>query len=85
MFDLTAHLEHLQSILLKYNPIGAPTEPILLRYFWKDLRPSILAKLQNEDLEQKCFVQIIKKAVVPKANVNLQPWATIQEIDQQYY
>ena len=54
----------------------------MLRYFQKDLQPSILAKLQNKDLELKNFVQIVKKAVIAKAKANLRSWATTKNIDQ---
>lgn len=55
----------------------------MLKYFRKGLRPSILAKLQNKNLELESFVQIIKKAVIAKAKANLWPWATTCDIDQQ--
>ena len=70
VLEWAAHLEHLQSILLAYDPVGAPAEPTMLRYFREGLRPSILAELQNEDLELESFVQIVKKAVVTKAKTS---------------
>lgn len=69
-------------ILLDYDPIRAPTNPMMLKYFYKDIWPSILAKLQNKDLKPKSFVQIVKKAVVVEDKANLRPWATICNIDQ---
>ena len=33
VLEWAAHLEHLQSILLAYDPVGAPAEPTMLRYF----------------------------------------------------
>lgn len=62
----------MQSILIKYNLIEASTKSILLKYFQKCLRLSILAKLQNENLKVESFIQIVKKAVVAKAKSNLQ-------------
>ena len=50
MLEWAAHLKHLQLILLAYEPVRAPAKPTMLRYFQKNLRPSILAKPQNEDL-----------------------------------
>ena len=82
MLDWAAHFEHLQSILLEYDPIGAPAKPTILRYFREGLIPSILAELQNEDLELENFVQIIKKAVVAEAKANLRPRATTRDMDQ---
>ena len=55
VLDLAAHPEHLQSILLEYNSIGAPTKPSILRYFRKSLKPSVLAKLEHQDLELESF------------------------------
>ena len=50
MLEWAAHLKHLQSILLAYDPVGAPAKLTMLRYFQEGLRPFILAELQNEDL-----------------------------------
>ena len=83
LLEWAAHLEHLRSILLEYDPIGAPTEPTMLKYFRKGSRLSILAEVQNEDLELKSFVQIVKKTVIAKAKTSLRPWATIWDMDQQ--
>ena len=82
VLDWVAHLKHLQSILLEYDPIGAPTEPTMLRYFREGLRPSILAELQNKDLELENFVQIVKKAVVAKAKANLRSRTITRNMDQ---
>ena len=55
VFDWTAHLKHLQSILLEYDPIGAPGEPIMLRYFREELWPFIQVELEYWDLELESF------------------------------
>ena len=82
VLEWAAHLEHLQSILLAYDPVGAPTEPTMLRYFQEGLRPSILAELQNEDHELENFLQIVKKAVAAEAKANLRSRATTKDMDQ---
>ena len=82
MLDWVAHLEHLQSILFKYDPVGATTKPTMLRYFCKDLKPSILAELKHQDLELKSFNQMLKKTVNVKAKVALQPRFNTKKIDQ---
>ena len=46
VLDWATHLEHLQSILLEYDPVGAPTKPTKLRYFRKSLKPFVLAELE---------------------------------------
>ena len=82
MLEWAAHLEHLQSILLAYDPVGAPAEPTMLRYFREGLRPSILVELQNEDHELENFLQIVKKAVAAKAKANLRSRAATKDMDQ---
>lgn len=83
MLKWAANLKHLQLILLDYNLIKALAKPTMLKYFQKDLKFFILAKLQNKDLELKSFVQIVKKVVIANAKANLQLWAITQDIDQQ--
>ena len=82
VLDWATHLEHLQSILLKYDPVGAPTEPTMLRYFWEDLKPSVLAELEHRDLELESFDQMVKKAVNAEAKSALRPRSSTKEMDQ---
>lgn len=58
-------------ILLEYDPIKVTTKLTMLSYFRKNLRLSILIKLQNKNLELESFVQIVKKIVIAKAKTNL--------------
>ena len=51
-----AHFKYLQLILLKYNLIEVLAKLSILKYFWKDLKLSILAKLQNKNLELESFI-----------------------------
>ena len=82
MLDWAAHLEHLQSILLEYNPIGAPTKPTMLRYFGEGLKPLVLIELEYQYLELEIFDQMVKKAVDVKAKSALQPRSSTKEMDQ---
>ena len=82
MLEWTAHLKHLQSILLAYNPVKAQAESTMLRYFQEGLRLSILAELQNEDHELENFLQIVMKAVAAKAKANIRSRAITKDIDQ---
>ena len=82
VLDWAAHLEHLQSILLEYDPVGAPTELTMLRYFWEGRNPSVLAELEHRDLELESFNQMVKKAVNAKAKSALRPCSSTQEMDQ---
>ena len=82
VLDWAAHLEHLQSILLEYDPVGAPTEPTMLRYFREDLKPSVLAELEYRDLELESFDQMVKKAVNSEAKSALRPRSSTKKMDQ---
>ena len=82
VLDWAAHLEHLQSILLEYDPAGAPGEPTMLRYFREGLRPSIRVELEHRDLELESFEQLIKKVVEAESKASLRPCTTTREMDQ---
>ena len=82
VLDWAAHLEHLQSILLEYDSVGAPTEPTMLRYFREGLKSSILPKLEHWDLELESFDQMVKKAVNAEAKSALHPRSSTKEMDQ---
>ena len=77
--------KHLQLILLAYKLVGALVKPTMLKYLQKDLRPSIVAELQNENHKLKSFVQIVKKTVVAKAKANLQSGAITKNMNQHYF
>ena len=82
VLDWAAHLEHLQFILLEYDPVGAPTEPTMLRYFREGLKPSILAELEHRDLELESFDQMVKKAVNAETKSALRSRSSTKEMDQ---
>ena len=82
VLDWVAHLEHLQSILLEYDPVGAPIKSTMLRYFREGLTPSVLAELKYRDLELKSFNQMVKKAVNAKAKLTLRPCSSTKKMDQ---
>ena len=82
VLDWAAHLEYLQSILLKYNPVGAPTKPTMLRYFWEGLKPLVLVELEHQDLGLESFNQMIKKAVDAKAKSTLCSCSSTKKMDQ---
>ena len=82
MLDWAAHLEYLLSILLEYNLVGVSTKPKMLRYFQEDLKLSVLAKLEYQDLKLESFNQMIKKTVNAEAKSALRPCSSTKEIDQ---
>ena len=54
----------------------------MLRYFRDDLKPSVLAKLEYQDLELASFDQMVKKAVDAKAKSAFWPCSNIKKMDQ---
>lgn len=46
ILDWAVQLEYLQSILLKYDPVGVATKTTMLRQFQEGLKPFILVKLE---------------------------------------
>ena len=82
VLDWAAHLEHLQSILLEYDPVGAPTKPTMLRYFWEGLKLFVFAELEHQDLDLESFDQIVKKSVNAKAKSAPLPCCSTKEMDQ---
>ena len=78
VLDWTAHLKYIQSILLEYNPVGAPTKLTILRYFRESLQLSVLAELKHRDLNLESFDQMVKKAVNTKAKSAPRPCTSIK-------
>lgn len=56
----------------------------MLRYFPEGLKPSILAKLEHQNLELESFDQMLKKPVNAKAKTAPRPCSSIREIDQHW-
>ena len=84
ILDWAAHLEHLWSILLEYDPVGAPTKLIMLRYFRKGLKPSVLVELKHQDFKLESFNEIVKKAVNVEAISAIWPCSSTKEIYQNW-
>ena len=73
MLDWAAYLEHLQSILLEYDPMKALIKLTMLRYFREGLQPSVLAKLEYQDLGLESFDRILKENIDAEAKSALRP------------
>ena len=74
VLEWAAHLEHLQSILLAYNPVGAPAEPTMLRP--KAVHPGRVAERGPRIGELSP-----DKAVVAEAKTNLRSRAITKDMD----
>ena len=82
MQDWASHLEHLQSILQKFDKKGAPEKSDLIRFFCKGLRPSIKAQMKQRGQEHNSWEELIEKAINAEAKTSLQPPLILCEIDQ---
>lgn len=56
----------------------------MLRYLREDLKLSILAKLEHQNLELENFDQMVKKTINVKAKTALQLHSSTWEMDQHY-
>ena len=45
-WDYASHLQHLQSILVEIDTIGAPNEPTMICYFQEGLKPFIKVEME---------------------------------------
>ena len=80
--DWVSHLEHLQSILQKFDEEGAPEEFDLIRFFRKGLRPLIKAQMEQRGQEHDSWKELVKKTIDAKAKASLQPPLILREMDQ---
>ena len=79
--DSAAHLEHLQTMLKKFDPAPAPTEEVLICYFRDGLRPSIQAQADERGQDLDTWEEAIKKAIDVEAKTACQPQSLIKEMD----
>ena len=83
--DWAAHLEHLQAVLKEFDPIAAPDEEVLIRYFRDGLRPSIQAQMDNRNRELDSWDEVLEKAIEAEAKASLQPASSVREMDSRCY
>lgn len=69
---------------MEYDPVGASTKFIMLKYFQEGLNSSILAKLKYQDLKLENFNQIVKKTVDAKAKTALQARSSTKKMVQNH-
>ena len=81
VLDWAAHLEHLQAVLGEFDPVAAPNDDSLIRYFREDLRPSIQAQLDARGRDLDSWDEVVEKAVDAEAKASLQLPSRTREID----
>ena len=83
VYNWVSHLEHLQSILMEFDPAATPTESIMVRYFEKDLKPSIKAEMDQDATHLDDYEELVAKAVRAEAKAGLRPSFYVREADLQ--
>ena len=81
VYDWASHLEHLQSILQEYDPVAAPTEVTMVRYFEEGLKPSIKAEMDQDESQLIDYEELVAKAVRAEAKAGLRPSSYVRETD----
>ena len=83
VYDWASHLEHLQSILMEFDPAAAPTESTMVRYFEEGLKPSIKAEIDQDATHLDDYEELVLKAVRAEAKAGLRPSSYVREADLQ--
>ena len=71
-----SHLQHLRSILAEFDLRCAPTEDVLCRYFYEDLRPSIRLWIDEENQDLDGWNALIKRTIRAEAKAKIQASAS---------
>ena len=83
VYDWASHLEHFQSILIKFDLAATPTESTIVRYFEEGLKHSIKAKIDQDTTHLDNYEELVAKAVRAEAKAGLRPSSYVQETDIQ--
>ena len=81
VYEWASHPENLQSILQEYDPVVAPTEVTMVRYFEEGLKPSIKAEMDQDDSQLIDYEELVAKAVRAEAKAGLRPSSYVRETD----
>ena len=82
--DWAAHLEYLQTVFKKFDPLVTPTEEVLICYFRDGLRLFIQAQTDEQGQDLDTWKEAIKKAINAEAKAACQPQSLIKEMDNCY-
>ena len=63
VMDWATHLEHLQAVPKKFDPVAASNEEVLIRCFREGLRPSIQAQIDGRHWELDSWDKVLDKAI----------------------
>ena len=79
--DWASHLQHLQSILVEFDPIQIPNELTMICYFREGLKPSIKIEMKQQDRESTNFKEMVQKAVNAEAKAGLRSSIMVRDLD----
>ena len=82
MQNWASYLEHLKSILQKFDEEGAPEKSELIRFFREGFRPLVKAQIKQRGREHDSWEVLVKKSIDTKAKASLQPPSILREMDQ---
>ena len=69
--------------MIEFDPITAPTETIMVKYFKKSLKPSIKAEIDPDATHLDDYEEFIAKVVRAKAKEGPRPSSFMQKADLQ--
>ena len=81
VYNWASHLEHFQSILMKFDPAAASTESTMVRYFEEGLKPSIKAEIDQDNFQLIDYEELVAKAVRAEAKASLRPSSYMRKTD----
>ena len=84
-FKRDSQYQHLQSILMEFDPAAAPTESTMVRYFEEGLKPSIKAEMNQDATYLDDYEELVAKAIRAEAKAGLRPSSYVRETDQQVF
>ena len=81
VYNWTSHLKHLQSILIEFDLVAAPTEVTMVRYFEEGLKLSMKTEMNQDNFQLVDYKELVVKVLRAKAKVDLRPSSYMQKID----
>ena len=81
VYDWSAHLEHLQSILIEFNPQAALTEFNMVRYFEEGLKTSIKVEMDQDVDYLDTYEELVANALKAEVKAGIWPCFYVRESD----
>ena len=85
IYDWAFYLEHLQTILIEFDPATIFIESTMVRYFEEDLKPFIKAEIDQDITHLDDYKELVGKAIRVEIKAGLRLSSYVQETDQQVF